>query len=222
MVAACGVVGRADEAERAARNHFLDGYDLDLEELDIDESQNTDNPAEDASLGSVTSADEWPSVTAKVVELWQPGHESIGQVGLIGDETATCKLTIWDSADAPGAAEGEGTDSRTLSPMSTKVMSACRSTPRPALRTPMLDFNVESADNRITGALVISSQAAASSSGVPMRAVPECSRTAGARNTVAWMVRSTPNQGRHRRRGQCLQRHLLHLIYPRSVCSKRL
>ena len=97
----------SSEAERAARNHFLDEYDLDFEDLDVDGSQNTDDPAEDASLASIDSSDEWLSLTAKVIELWEPGHEAIAQVGLIGDETATCKLTIWDSADAPEVAESE-------------------------------------------------------------------------------------------------------------------
>ena len=96
-----------DEAERAARNHFLDEHDIDFEDLDVDGSQNTDDPAEDTAIASLDSADQWVSTTAKVVELWEPGHESIGQVGLLGDETATCKLTIWDSADAPEVEEGD-------------------------------------------------------------------------------------------------------------------
>lgn len=45
-------------------------------------------------------------VTVKVVELWEPTHDSIDQVGLIGDESGRLKFTKWAKAELPAVEEG--------------------------------------------------------------------------------------------------------------------
>jgi len=44
-----------------------------------------------SDLGS----EEWVDVRAQVVDLWEPKHDSMRQVGLIGDETAQMKFVVW-------------------------------------------------------------------------------------------------------------------------------
>ncbi|QLC35643.1 hypothetical protein EFA46_015390 (plasmid) [Halarchaeum sp. CBA1220] len=39
--------------------------------------------------------EEWVDVRAQVVDLWEPKHDSMRQVGLIGDETAQMKFVVW-------------------------------------------------------------------------------------------------------------------------------
>jgi RPA family protein len=39
--------------------------------------------------------EEWVDVRAQVVDLWEPRHDSMRQVGLIGDETAQMKFVVW-------------------------------------------------------------------------------------------------------------------------------
>jgi replication factor A1 len=47
------------------------------------------------------------NLRAKVVQLWDTRHESVSQVGLIGDETGTIKFTKWSSANLPDVVEGK-------------------------------------------------------------------------------------------------------------------
>ena len=39
--------------------------------------------------------EEWVDVRAQVVDLWEPKHDSMRQVGLIADETAQMKFVVW-------------------------------------------------------------------------------------------------------------------------------
>lgn len=85
-----------DEAHRAVRNHFMDAAGLSIEDLD---AQGAPDDREPTALATVDAADVWLSVTAKVVELWEPTSEKIAQVGLLGDETGTLKFTAWSTSD---------------------------------------------------------------------------------------------------------------------------
>jgi replication factor A1 len=49
----------------------------------------------------------WANIRGKIVQLWDNTHESISQVGLIGDETGTIKFTIWESAGVSTVEEGK-------------------------------------------------------------------------------------------------------------------
>ncbi len=52
-------------------------------------------------IEELKSEDEWVTLKAKVVQLWDNEHESVSQVGLIGDETGIVKLTVWKNAQIP-------------------------------------------------------------------------------------------------------------------------
>jgi len=87
-----------DEARRSVISTYLDDTDADHDDLQ------SDNQAVD--LVDITEPDQWVDLTAKVVDLWEPPSEAIGQVGLLGDETGTIKFTAWAKSDLPDLHEG--------------------------------------------------------------------------------------------------------------------
>jgi replication factor A1 len=62
---------------------------------------------QEMALADVNTADEWIDITAKVVELWDPRSDSVGQVGLLGDPSGTLKFTKWAKSDLPQLEEGK-------------------------------------------------------------------------------------------------------------------
>jgi ssDNA-binding replication factor A large subunit len=89
-----------DEARRSVENHYLDEADLEREE--IGSGGNDTVQVED-----VDEAEQWVDLTAKVVELWEPRSDSVGQVGLLGDPTGTIKFTKWAKSDLENLEEGQ-------------------------------------------------------------------------------------------------------------------
>ena len=49
----------------------------------------------------------WVTLRSKVVQLWETNHESISQVGLLGDESGRIKFTTWAKAGLPSVEEGK-------------------------------------------------------------------------------------------------------------------
>jgi replication factor A1 len=88
-----------DEARRSVVSSYLDEADMDREEL-------SGGASESASVADVDAPEEWLDLTVKVVDLWEPGADSIAQVGLLGDETGTIKFTKWAKSDLPELDEG--------------------------------------------------------------------------------------------------------------------
>lgn len=89
-----------DEARRSVENHYLDEADLEREEIggggnDTVQVEDVDEP------------EQWVDITAKVVELWEPRSDSVGQVGLLGDPTGTIKFTKWAKSDLETLDEGQ-------------------------------------------------------------------------------------------------------------------
>jgi replication factor A1 len=87
-----------EEARRSVTNHYLDEAGVEREEV---VSGN-----ETVTVDQVDEPEQWVDLTAKVVELWEPRSDSIGQVGLLGDETGTVKFTAWAKSDLPTLEEG--------------------------------------------------------------------------------------------------------------------
>ena len=88
-----------EEARRSVTSTYYDETEVDQESLS--------NTNEQRDLGSIETAEEWIDITAKVVELWEPRSDAIGQVGLLGDETGRIKFTAWAKSDLPPLEEGE-------------------------------------------------------------------------------------------------------------------
>ncbi|MEA3323814.1 MAG: hypothetical protein U9Q37_01575, partial [Euryarchaeota archaeon] len=77
-----------------------------IQELD-DDIETPDREAQLITIDSINESDKWVNLHAKVVELWDSEHESIDQVGLIGDETGTIKFVKWAKSELPALVEGE-------------------------------------------------------------------------------------------------------------------
>ena len=90
-----------DEARRAAVSHYRDVFGLEYDDLEF-----PGQSAGDVTLSSVDQDEQWVDVTVKVMELWDPTHDSIDQVGLIGDESGQLKFTKWAKAELPALDEG--------------------------------------------------------------------------------------------------------------------
>jgi replication factor A1 len=90
-----------DEARRAAVSHYRDVFGLEYDDLEF-----PGQSAGDVTLSSVDQDEQWVDVTVKVVELWEPTHDSIDQVGLIGDESGRLKFTKWAKAELLTLEEG--------------------------------------------------------------------------------------------------------------------
>lgn len=82
-----------EEARRSLIARYAEEAGIDRTELDDQNSV--------VDIGSIDSAEEWITVEAKVIDLWEPQSDAIGQVGLLGDETGTVKFTKWSKSDLP-------------------------------------------------------------------------------------------------------------------------
>jgi replication factor A1 len=88
-----------DEARRSIVSSYLDEADMDREDL-------SGGSTEAATVADIDAPEEWIDLTVKIVDLWEPGADSIAQVGLLGDETGTIKFTKWAKSDLPELEEG--------------------------------------------------------------------------------------------------------------------
>ncbi len=87
------------EARRSVISHYLDLAGIERDAIDTGGSTTAD-------IADIDTPDEWLTLEAKVVELWEPRSDSIDQVGLIGDETGTIKFTKWAKSDLQQLEEG--------------------------------------------------------------------------------------------------------------------
>lgn len=51
------------------------------------------------TIDRITEADRWINLRVKVVDLWHSDHDSIKQIGLVGDETGAIKFVSWEKAN---------------------------------------------------------------------------------------------------------------------------
>ena len=88
-----------DEARRSVTSTYYDETEVDQDSLS--------DANEQRDLDTINTAEQWIDITAKVVELWEPRSDAIGQVGLLGDDTGRIKFTAWAKSDLPTLEEGE-------------------------------------------------------------------------------------------------------------------
>jgi len=88
-----------EEARRSVESHYLDEAGLSRD--DLGGGGNDTVQVED-----IDTPERWVDLTAKVVELWEPRSDAVGQVGLLGDPTGTIKFTAWAKSDLPALEEG--------------------------------------------------------------------------------------------------------------------
>jgi replication factor A1 len=92
----------AEEARRSVVNYFLKEYNIPRGDFYTSQGETPTVTVKD-----INADGRWINIKAKVAQLWDNNHESIGQVGLIGDESGTIKFTKWASADLPSLEEGK-------------------------------------------------------------------------------------------------------------------
>ncbi|MEA1944035.1 MAG: hypothetical protein U9N07_01640 [Euryarchaeota archaeon] len=77
-----------------------------IKELD-EEIETPDRESQLISIDGINQSGQWINLRAKVVQLWESEHESIDQVGLVGDETGTIKFVKWAKSELPALLEGK-------------------------------------------------------------------------------------------------------------------
>ena len=90
-----------EEARRSVVSHYLDEA-----ELERDDIRSGGGGSEEMNVEDVTEDEQWLGLTVKVVDLWEPRSDAVGQVGLLGDETGTIKFTKWADSDLQELEDG--------------------------------------------------------------------------------------------------------------------
>ncbi|MFC7097476.1 replication factor A [Halobaculum marinum] len=88
-----------DEARRSVVNSYLDEAGLERDELGS-------GGAEQVLVGDIDQDEQWVDLRVKVADLWDPNHESIAQVGLLGDESGTIKFVSFSTSELEELEEG--------------------------------------------------------------------------------------------------------------------
>ncbi len=88
-----------EEARRSVESTYLEESGMERDELG-----GGDNDL--VQVADIDSDEQWVDLRAKCVDLWEPGHESIGQVGLLGDESGTIRFVAFETSDLPDLEEG--------------------------------------------------------------------------------------------------------------------
>ncbi len=91
-----------DEARRSVVNYFLKEYDIDRSRFYSGQSS---TPL--VSTADISEDGQWVNIKAKVVQLWDNSHDSISQVGLVGDQNGTIKFTKWVRDNLPDVENGK-------------------------------------------------------------------------------------------------------------------
>ncbi len=93
-----------DEAKRSVVNYFLKEHDIARSEFYTSQDYG-ESPL--VNVVDITGEGKWVTIKGKIVQLWDNNHESISQVGLIGDESGTIKFTKWARDDFPDVEVGK-------------------------------------------------------------------------------------------------------------------
>lgn len=155
-----------EEARRSVVTYFLKEHNVPRGEFYKNESI-----IPDARVADIKQDGKWVNLKVRVVQLWEKNHDSISQVGLIGDETGTIKFTKWASAGLPDVAEGKTYEFRNV--VTSEYQGRFQVTlNRTSVITELaLDIEVGSTQTEFSGAIVDIQ----SGSGLIKRC-PECNR----------------------------------------------
>ncbi len=87
------------EARRSVISHYLDEAGLERDAIGGREDGLT-------PIAEIDAPEEWLTIEATVVELWEPRSDAVAQVGLLGDPSGTIKFTKWAKSDLPSLQDG--------------------------------------------------------------------------------------------------------------------
>lgn len=88
-----------EEAERSVRNDLQDEHDISWRALSEDSSNKANNSNAEfdpTPVENITEEGEWHDLSVDVIELWDPSHPDMAQVGLLGDNTDIVKFVVWE------------------------------------------------------------------------------------------------------------------------------
>jgi replication factor A1 len=91
-----------NEAQRSVTNYFLKKYSIPKNEFYVRQAE-----PQLTKIVDISENGQWANLKAKVIQLWENTHDSICQVGLLGDETGIIKFTEWKNAELPKLDQGE-------------------------------------------------------------------------------------------------------------------
>mgnify|MGYP006270258735 CR=1 FL=1 len=98
----------ASEAYRSVKNNYMSKHGLEPNDLGEGEGDGESNQGNSHVLvGEINQDEQWVDVTVKVDQLWEPNSDSVGQVGLVGDESGKIKFLAWAKSDLPELEEGQ-------------------------------------------------------------------------------------------------------------------
>jgi len=92
----------SNEAQRSVTNYFLKKYSVPKNEFYARQAE-----PQLTKIVDISENGQWANLKVKVIQLWENTHESISQVGLLGDETGIIKFTKWQSTGLPDLKQGE-------------------------------------------------------------------------------------------------------------------
>jgi replication factor A1 len=90
-----------EEARRNVINYFLKKHNIPKTEF----FAQRETPV--VKVSDIIENEKWVTLRGKVIQLWESNHESVSQVGLLGDESGTIKFTKWTKASLPQVEEGK-------------------------------------------------------------------------------------------------------------------
>lgn len=92
----------SSEAQRSVTNYFLKKYSIPKNEFYSRQAE-----PQLTKIVDISENGKWANLKVKVIQLWENTHDSISQVGLLGDETGIIKFTGWKNAELPKLMQGE-------------------------------------------------------------------------------------------------------------------
>lgn len=92
----------SSEAQRSVTNYFLKKYSIPKNEFYARQAE-----PQLTKIADISENGQWANLKVKVIQLWENTHESISQVGLLGDETGIIKFTKWQSTGLPDFKQGD-------------------------------------------------------------------------------------------------------------------
>jgi replication factor A1 len=92
----------SSEAQRSVTNYFLKKYSIPKNEFYARQAE-----PQLTKIADLSENGQWVNLKVKVIQLWTNTHESISQVGLLGDETGIIKFTKWQSTELSDLKQGE-------------------------------------------------------------------------------------------------------------------
>lgn len=128
-----------------------------------------ENPT--VKISDIDTEGQWINLKAKIVQLWESEHESIAQVGLLGDETGTMKFTKWASTELPELVEEQAYLFKTLVTDEWQGRYSVKLNKATEIENLKEDIEVQSTEMEMTGVLVDIQQG----SGL-IRRCPQCNR----------------------------------------------